>query len=136
MSVFVDTNVVLDLLLTGRAGKPDAQQIFNLGAYGTVALYVSPISFATAAYFLEKASSPVQAKAQLYILRGMVNVSIDDQHTVDAAFALTTWPDFEDALQYASALAVDAEAIVTNNTSDFVGATLPVLTPAAYLQQL
>jgi hypothetical protein len=41
--------------------------------------------------------------------------------------------DFEDALQIACAAAGGADVIVTRNTSDFIGSTISVMTPEAFL---
>ena len=41
--------------------------------------------------------------------------------------------DFEDALQCACAVAGEADVIVTRNTEDFAGSTIPVMTPEAFL---
>lgn len=129
MKVFLDTNVVLDLLLANRAGRLEAQTIFALAAYGDIGVLVSPISFANAAYFLEKAMEASAAKRALAGLRNLVSVVTDDESTVDQALGLNGWSDFEDALQYAAAVMASAEVIVTRNGSDFALATIPVQTP-------
>ena len=134
MKAFLDTNVVLDLLLDGRAGRPDAEEIFALAAYGDIEAIVSPVSFANAAYFLEKALGAGEAREKLSQLRSLVEVSPDDATTVDRALSLARWPDFEDALQYSSALSAGAEVIVTNNVSDFREADITVQTPGDFLQ--
>ena len=41
--------------------------------------------------------------------------------------------DFEDALQLACAAAGRAEAVITRNTSDFIGSAIPAMTPEAFL---
>ena len=46
------------------------------------------------------------------------------------------WGDFEDAVQYAAGEAVSVDYIVTRNTSDFVSASLPVVTPNELLNIL
>ena len=62
------------------------------------------------------------------------NVVIDallevDEH-MDAALRI---PDFEDALQYFSAMTEEADFIVTRNGRDFTNSTIPVLTPSQFL---
>lgn len=43
--------------------------------------------------------------------------------------------DYEDALQYYSALRENVEAIITRNTKDFADSSLSVLTPDEFLLQ-
>lgn len=43
------------------------------------------------------------------------------------------YKDLEDALQYYSAMAADAEVIVTRNVKDFVKYEIPVITPTEFL---
>ena len=136
MKVFLDTNVVLDLLLDDRAGRADAEEIFALGAYGDIQIVISPITFANAAYLLEKALGASPARENLRLLSRFVSVSTDDEVTVDQAFAFSDRPAFEDALQYTSASSVGAEVIVTSNTSDFGKAALTVQTPTEFLRDI
>ena len=127
---------MLDLLLENRPGRADAGEIFALGAYGDIQILLSPITFANAAYFLEKALGTASARQKLWLLRGLVSVSTDNEATDDQAFAFRDWPDFEDALQYASALSAEAEVIVTGNVSDFNKAAFAVQTPAEFLSSV
>ena len=39
------------------------------------------------------------------------------------------WKDYEDATQYATALKIEADCIVTRNKKDFSKSSLPVYTP-------
>ena len=60
--------------------------------------------------------------------------------TVDAAVVRqaldSSFTDFEDALQYFSAMTEDADIIVTRNGSDFTHAEIPVQTPAQFLDMM
>jgi hypothetical protein len=44
--------------------------------------------------------------------------------------------DYEDAVQHVSAVASQMDALVTRDTRDYAGATLPMLTPQDFLDQL
>ena len=43
------------------------------------------------------------------------------------------WGDFEDAVQYAAGESISVDYIITRNTSDFISAILPVVTPDDFL---
>ena len=48
----------------------------------------------------------------------------------------SSFTDFEDALQYFSALTEDVEIIVTRNGRDFVNVAIPVQTPLQFLAMM
>ena len=58
-----------------------------------------------------------------------------DSMVFDQAIA-SRFTDFEDAIQYFTALGSDMNVLVTRNTSDFKQAQLPVNTPEAFLKSL
>ena len=51
----------------------------------------------------------------------------------------TRWPqfkDFEDAMQYYTALRAKSDAIITRNGKDFTASKLPVLTPSEFFSKI
>lgn len=64
-----------------------------------------------------------------------MQVTVIDDAVLQVAHTLQ-WPDYEDAVQYASATANGMAAIVTRNLADYRRATLPVFSPADFLAQL
>ena len=67
--------------------------------------------------------------------RQLSQITTADERVVDAALA-SSFDDYEDALQYYSALTRNADVIVTRNKKDFTSASIPVLSPAELLKQL
>lgn len=59
-------------------------------------------------------------------------LKVADEKVVDDALA-SCFSDYEDALQYYSALTRNVDVIITRNTRDFVHASIPVLTPDEFL---
>ena len=62
----------------------------------------------------------------------LTHVSPADEHTVDNALA-SQFVDFEDAMQYYSAMQANVEAIITRNGKDFANSKLPVFTASEFL---
>ena len=62
-------------------------------------------------------------------------VSITDDEVIEKAIN-SNFKDFEDAMQYFSALASNCDLIVTRNEKDFKNALLPVLNGESYLETL
>lgn len=131
--VFLDTNVVIDLLAKREPFYQAAVSIFTLAYNKKVTLFVSPMTYATAAYLLRKQGKE-QMKLLLRNFRQLSKVSIANEKVVDDALA-SNFSDYEDALQYYSALTKNVEFIVTRNTKDFMYATIPVLTPEEFLSK-
>lgn len=132
--VFLDTNVVIDLLDKREPFYHAAISIFTLAYHKKITIFVSPMTYATAAYLLRKHGQE-QMKMLLHNFRQLSKVSVADEKVVDDAMA-SRFSDYEDALQYYSALTKNVEVIITRNTRDFIYAAIPVLTPDEFLAQL
>ena len=123
--------MVIDLLDKRKGFYLSAARIFTLAFRHDLLLYISPLTYATAAYLLRK--HPKEELRQLLAnLRVLSHVTLVDDQTVDAALA-AGFDDFEDALQYCSALNEHVDVLVTRNVKDFSLAKLPVLTPDEFL---
>ena len=133
--LFLDTNIVVDLLGERHPYCEDAAQLFAKAYHKQVQLFVSPITFATASYLLEKHNKQENLRGLLSNLRQLVRVATADERVVDDAI-LSEFSDFEDALQYYSAVKAKADFILTRNGKDFTLSKIPVLTAAEYLAMI
>jgi predicted nucleic acid-binding protein len=127
MRVFIDTDVVLDLLLAREPFFSAATRLFMLVQDGEVEGCVSPLSFSNLFYILRKELSGPEAIATLRKLKILMHVLPVDERTIELALA-SSFTDFEDAIQYYSALSNKVDVIVTRNKRDYRAAKLPVLT--------
>lgn len=133
--VFVDTDVVLDLLLEREPFFQRSAELFSLGHRRIIVIYLSAVTFSTLYYFLRKYKGVSHARAKLAGLRSIVTVLPTDTMVLDQAIA-SRFADFEDAIQYFTALGADMDVLVTRNTADFKHAQLPVNNPEAFLRSL
>ena len=129
--LFLDTNIVVDLLEGREPFCYDAAQLFTMAHEKKVELLVSPMTFSTASFLLRKHGSE-GVRNLLSNLRQLVSVTISDERTVDDSIA-SQFKDFEDAMQYYTALNAKAEIIITRNGKDFTASNLPVMTATEYL---
>lgn len=134
MKVFLDTNIVIDLLDKREPFYIDAVKLFTLAYQKKITLFVSPMTYATASYLLRKHGKEGMRKL-LNNFRQLSQITTADERVVDAALA-SSFDDYEDALQYYSALTRNVDVIVTRNKKDFTSASIPVLSPAEFLKQL
>lgn len=134
MKVFLDTNVLLDYYLN-REGADIAETILAMG-YGKVYdVYVSSLTFSNMAYITRKKFPSGQIYDVLNSLLEFSEVTPVDTSTVHLAVALHA-KDFEDAMQYYSALSIESDCIVTNNIKDFPFSKIPVYRPNEFLDKV
>lgn len=130
--LFLDTNIVVDLLEGREPFCYDAAQLFTMAHDKKVELLVSPMTFSTASFLLRKHGSK-GVRILLSNLRQLVSVTISDERTVDDSIA-SQFKDFEDAMQYYNALNAKAVIIITRNGKVFTASNLPVMTATEYIQ--
>lgn len=135
MRVFLDTNIVLDLLMARKLFVENAQIIFQLGLNGEYEMWVSDITMVTVAYYAKKNRSIAEMYAALNYLRSMLLISGAGQQAIDWALQLQN-RDFEDAVQYYSAQNCGAEYIITRNKQDYPLNQITVLTPDEFLRSI
>ena len=136
MRVYLDTNILVDLVLSRQEFLPDAQRIFALGYAGEVQLMVSALSFVNTVYLGRKYKFPMdEVCSKLRMIADFVDVTdLRGQNVVD--MLSSDWKDYEDATQYRSAVDEQADCIVTRNKKDFKASTIAVLTPLELFAQI
>ena len=134
--LFLDTNVLIDYL-GSRKDFAAASTIISLAQKGYFTLLVSSLSFATASYILnahhKKTNAEIVSLFASFVKQ--CNVTPIDSVVIDKAIA-SDFNDFEDAMQYYSALREGADAIITRNTDDFNAAKIDIYNPQAFLDML
>jgi predicted nucleic acid-binding protein len=90
---------------------------------------------AIAFYFSEKKSGREKAKEKIKLISSRISISQIDSTVVLKASSDKTIDDFEDGMQYYSALQSGCKCIVTENVRDFHFARIPVLTAQQFLSE-
>ena len=129
--LFLDTNIVVDLLERREPFCQDAVRLFTLAYYKKVHLIVSPITYSTASFLLRKHGTEGVRKL-LSNFRQLSRVATTNERTVDDSLA-SQFNDFEDAMQYYTVIKAKADVIITRNGKDFVASKIPVMTATEYL---
>lgn len=132
--LFVDTNIVIDLFAKREPFYTEAATLFSLADTKKLYLSVSALTFANANYILLQSKKQDEAKLILRKLKLIVSVLSLDEKIVGLSLNDNDFKDYEDALQYYSALDNGAEAIITRNLRDFKKSKLPVMTAAQFLK--
>lgn len=129
MKVFLDTNVLLDVLARREPWVHDAATLLSIIDVGGASGFVSSHSLATIHYLVAKWHDREQANRSVADLLRLVRVVPLDHEAVLQALALG-WPDFEDALQSVCAQIAAADHLVTRDPEDFRTSAVPTLSPS------
>ena len=132
--IFVDTNIVLDLLQKRDEFYSDAQDLFTLADKKELKLYVSALTIANVHYLLSKFYNSNGARKILLKFKVLVEVLAVNDKIIDLSLA-SDFNDFEDGIQYYTAIENNMELILTRNKKDFKNSILPVLTAREYIRR-
>lgn len=130
--LLVDTNLVIDLLMRRIGFYEEAQQLFSLADDVNIKLYVSSLTFANANYILSESLKVKNSRQILAQFKVLVHILPMDEKIIELALA-SDFKDFEDAIQYYTAIENDIEMIITRNKKDFKPSRIPVMTAKEYL---
>ena len=131
--ILIDSDVILDLLLDRKPFCEDSLAIIYACEQKQLQGFVTPVIIANVYYIFRQKASHVTVTEQLKLLLNIISVLNMDQKQVLAALD-SKFTDFEDALQYFSAIQSNkVDVIITRNTSDYNKSTLPVFTPNEFL---
>lgn len=131
--VLIDTNIVIDLLAKRKDFYDEAAELFSLSDKKELKLTISSLTFANTNYVLAKQKSPKQAKKILRKFKVLVEIMNLDDKIIELALSDDEFSDFEDGLQYYSALENGVDLILTRNKKDFKNSKIPVLAAKEYL---
>lgn len=130
--VFVDTDVCLDLLSGRKPFNEVAQKLFSLADLGKLRIFVSALSFSNIAYLLHAQHKVGNSRKVLAKFKTLVTVLAVDDKIIDLAIA-SDFVDFEDAIQYNTAIENNIQIILTRNLRDYKKSHIPVMTPDTFL---
>ena len=131
--VFLDTNIIIDLLCH-REHCAEAATVVNMGIEGKVLLYCSSLTIANCIYSCRKTLGKEKTTQLLKLLCDIIKIAPCGQTEVDSSF-LHDCEDFEDTLQYYSAMSVGADTIITRNGKHFSFSSIPVMDCGEYLMK-
>lgn len=133
-NIFVDTNVVIDLLAKREPFYKEAQDLFTLSDKKEVQLFISSLTFANAYYSIVRHHKDVDAKKYLSKFKVLVTILSLEDKAIELALA-SDFKDFEDGLQYFVAMDNEADVIITRNKKDYTNSKIPVMTAGEYMSR-
>ena len=134
MRVFLDTNILLDVLLNRQPTVSDSEGAILCCEAPGAEMFIAWHGLATAYYLIKRGRTEMEALKEVDKILAWARVAGGtDAHARQAR--TLGFSDFEDALQAMAATACAADFIVTRNVRDFTLSAVPTLTPTDFLQQ-
>ncbi|WP_374444321.1 type II toxin-antitoxin system VapC family toxin [Epilithonimonas sp.] len=130
--IFLDTNIILDFLGEREGFYEASAKIMTLADKKKIQVYTSPSSISNVFYVLTRYENSKIALEKIRKFKLLCSMSVMDDEVVEKAIN-SDFKDFEDAMQYFSALASNCEIIITRNEKDFKNAMIPVMNVESYL---
>ena len=133
--LFLDTNVMMDLLGERVPHYDSIAKIATLADKGIVKMVVTSFSYPTVYFLLSKFESSEKVKEKLRKFKIISEISDLNEKVIEKGLA-SDFEDFEDALQYYCALKANCNILITRNVKDFKLSEIPVMTGEEFLQSL
>lgn len=131
--IFLDTNIVIDVLSERKPFSVSSSKILSLAAENKAIFYLSTISYQIINYVLKKGEPRKSIIALLLELESMT-VALDVTRAMVKKALNSDFGDFEDAIQYYCAISNSKiDTIITRNVKDYRLSSLSVMTPDEFL---
>lgn len=128
-AIFVDTNVIIDLIADRKPFSKYAIQLFQKAEAKEIELFTSSHSIATTHYILKKYLGEKELREVLYDLLDYLTVIAVDTDIIKKGLR-SNHRDFEDSIQILCASKIaDIDCIATRNTKDYKSSEIPAFNP-------
>lgn len=131
--VFVDSDVLLDVLARRLPFYNDSAAILTLADRKLIRAFTTPVVMANIFYILRKMKTKEFALESLRKLRIIINILSVTENNIDKVLT-SKFKDFEDAIQYFASIENDVEFILTRNKEDYKENKISVCTPGEFLE--
>ncbi len=135
LKLFIDSDIILDLLAKREPYYPYAAKLFTLIDRDEVKAYTSPIVIANIYYILRKLIPKENTLTNLRKLKSLVKILNVDEKIIDLALN-SNFKDFQDAIQYYTAINNDVKFIITRNKQDYKDSKIGIATAEELLKML
>jgi predicted nucleic acid-binding protein len=135
MKVFLDANVIVAVLNKEYPLFSYASRVLSLSGSEILQVFTSPVCLAIAFYFSEKKSGRVMAKKKISLLVSHIQIAAANKEVVLKAISNKKIVDFEDGLEYYSAVESGCQVIITENQTDFHFSEIEVLGCKTFIER-
>ncbi|MDP3914059.1 MAG: PIN domain-containing protein [Bacteroidota bacterium] len=136
MRLFIDANILVATLNKEYPLFTWSSRILSLQGKQNIELFTSPLCVAIAFYFSSKKSGEKMARKKIEMLLQHIEITTIDQNITDQAIQNKLILDFEDGMEYYSAIQNKCNCIITENQKDFYFSEIEVIGCEAFLMNL
>lgn len=131
----IDLNILLDVMQKREPFLAASAQVLAAAEKGEIQAYLAAQTITTLFYLVAKDQSADKARTLIREILVFFKVAAVTQSTIETAITLPM-SDFEDAVQLAAALEIQAGYLITRNIKDYPDTSIPVMAPAEFLTLL
>ncbi len=135
MNVFLDASILVSVVNKEYPLFTYSSRVLSLANSKRFQLFTSPTCLAITYYFAEKKSGSTEAKRKLQLLASNIGITPTDKTTVMSIFDNKAIRDFEDGLEYYSALRSKCKCLITEDLNDFHFSEIEVLNARSFLEK-
>ncbi len=135
MRIFLDANILVSVLNKEYPLYTHTARILSLVDNKRFTVYSSPICLAIAFYFSEKKSGTELARQKMNVLASKLSITEVNQAIVQLCVANKKINDFEDGLEYYSAIKSKCAVIVTEDKNDFYFSDIEVMSSISFAEK-
>lgn len=136
MKIFIDANILVATLNREYPLFNWSARVLSLHGHHKIRLFTSPLCLAIAFYFAQKKSGVIVAGKKIELLSKNIGLTTIDEEIVKSTIINRKIVDFEDGMQYYSALREECDIIVTEDQHDFYFSEIEVMGCEALLKRL
>jgi len=135
MKLFLDANILVSVLNKEYPLFTYTSRILSLADRKDYSIFTSPICLAIAFYFAEKKFKNKLARQKIKTLCGHISIADTTEAVVKQTVNNAAIHDFEDGLEYYSAVTVRCDCIITEDTDDFYFSDIEVLDSRSFFEK-
>jgi predicted nucleic acid-binding protein len=135
MNIFLDANILVSVLNNEYPLFTYSARVLSLADNKKFKVFTSPLCLAIAFYFAEKKNGNASALQKIRLLASKLQITTVDNLVVKKVVAEKQVHDFEDGMEYFSAINSGCKFIITQDESDFYFSKIEVLNAQAFLEK-
>ena len=135
MKVFIDTNIILDLIIHARRDSVYALKIFKAAEKGKIRIFTSAIAIADCLYILKATYLVKQPELHLSPLFKYLKITPTSHSSIVKALS-SNFKDKEDAIQHFTAMeASNIDYLITRDKSGYVSSKIKIINPVDFVNE-
>ena len=132
--IFVDTDIVMDLLAKREPYYQYAAELFSKADKGEIEICISPLTFYNISYIVFRNYNSSKSRRNLLKFKTLVHFLPVNDKVIDLTLT-SDFKDFEDGIQYFTALEYNVNTLITRNLKEYKSAKITILTAEQYLKK-